>query len=285
MNSKKKNNIIVPLIVILSIIASAYGILSNQIVNENHTVTSIFGDTITLYGKGLYHHESVTMAAQVKAQDIITLFLAIPALLYSLYQTNKGSLKGEFLLTGILGYFLYTYTSYCFVAMYNEFFLIFTLLMGLSFFGFILNIKHLYMKEIKFSFLSKKSQKRIAYFMIFFGVIIALLWLSRIAPTFRGQAPEGIEHYTTLPIQALDLGIIVPSAFISGYSLLKGEKTGYLLTPILIIKGITMLLAIDAMMISMVISNVGISIVELIVFSLFTIIFSFILYLFIKKMK
>lgn len=285
MSIQRKNNVIVLLIALLSIIASAYGIFSNQIMTENQTVTSVFGETVTLYGKGLYQHESISMAAQVRAQDIITLCIAIPGLLYSLYLTNKGSKKGAFLLTGMLGYFLYTYASYCFVAMYNDFFLIFVLLMGLAFFGFIMNLIHVNAQEMNVHFRSTRHQKKIAYFMMFFGIIIALMWLGRIVPTFKGLPPEGIEHYTTLPIQALDLAIIAPTAFLSGYSLLKGEKLGYVLTPILMIKGLTMLLAIEAMMISMIAADVTVAAIELVVFSLFTLVFSFILILFMREIK
>jgi hypothetical protein len=63
-----------------------------------------------------------------------------PEVIISLIVANKNSLKGRLLLTGTLGYFLYTYTSYSFLSMYNSFFLIYVSIMSLSFFAFIINI-------------------------------------------------------------------------------------------------------------------------------------------------
>ncbi|MFV0394566.1 MAG: hypothetical protein ACK5LC_09245 [Coprobacillaceae bacterium] len=105
-----------------------------------------------------------------------------------------------------------------------------------------------------------------------------MMWLGRIIPTIPSGIPEGLEHYTTLPIQALDLGIIVPSSIVSGVLLLKKNRLGYLLAPILVIKGITMLLAIDAMIVSMLMSGVSVAVIEIIIFPLLTLILIFNLY-------
>ncbi|MFC0903362.1 hypothetical protein ACFHWD_01460 [Clostridium sp. MT-14] len=133
MKMNKTSNLLVIFIIILASIASAYGFFSNNAINENQTIQTIHNETVRLYGKGLYHNESVSMAAQVRAQDVVTLVFAIPLLLVSLI-LNKRSLKGKLLLVGTLGYFLYTYMSYSFLAIYNNFFLIYVLLMSLSFF-------------------------------------------------------------------------------------------------------------------------------------------------------
>jgi hypothetical protein len=62
------------------------------------------------------------------------------------------------------------------------------------------------------------------------------MWLGRIIPSYNNKIVAGLEHYTTLVIQALDLGFIVPVAIISGILLIKNNSLGYLLAPIIIIK-------------------------------------------------
>ncbi|MBO1306875.1 hypothetical protein JZO70_11925 [Enterococcus sp. 669A] len=282
MTMKKKNTILIWIIALLAAGVSIYGIFSNQPINVGQSVPTIHGDLVTLYGKGLYHNESLSMAAQVRAQDMVTLFLGVPFLLSSLYLSNKDSIKGKFLLTGVLGYFLYTYATYCFVAMYNNFFLLFTLLMGLSFFAFVINLSSLNAIQLNQYFSKMTARKYVSCSIILFGFAIGLMWLGRLFPALSGGVPEGLEHYTTLPIQALDLGIVVPAMIISGFSLLKEKKLGYLLAPVMIIKGITLLLAVDAMAISMLISGAEVSPAELIVFPLFTGVFCFNLYLMMK---
>lgn len=279
MNLKKFNNTLIILILILSVFATIYGIFSNQIINGKQVISTIYNESVTLYGKGLYHNESVSMAAQVKAQDLVTLLIAIPFLATSLILNNKNSIRGKFLLTGTLGYFLYTYASYCFVSMYNNFFIVYILLFGLSFFAFTINFTSFDLKTISQQFQKLKFRKYLAFSIIFLGGAIGMMWLGRIIPALFDGIPSGLEHYTTLPIQAIDLGIIVPTTIMAGILLIRKNDLGYLLASIIIIKGITMLLAIDAMAISMILVGASISIIELVVFPFFTILYCFNLYL------
>ena len=148
---RKSMRWLVFMIAALSLIASAYGIFSHQGQGKNE-FTTIFGQSVTLYGKGLYQHESVAMASQAIAQDYVTLFLGIPLLLVSWFMTEKGLFKGKLLLTGTLGYFLYTYASYSFLAMYNSMFLVYVALMSASFFAFTLSMMSFDMQKISSRF-------------------------------------------------------------------------------------------------------------------------------------
>ena len=271
MQTKTLNNILVSFIIMLSFIVTIYGFFSNKIVYENKTFQTIDGGTVTLYGKGLYYKDSVSGASQVKAQDIVTLVIGIPLLLISLLLSNKNSLKAKLLLTGTIGYFLYTYTSYSFLLMYNKFFLIYVALMSLSFFCFIINITSSELKELEKHFKPNFPKNYIGIFTIFIGVFVGLLWFGRILPSLE-KAPDELEHYTTLVIQAMDLGFIVPVALLSGILLLKNKSLGYLLSSVIIIKGTTLLLAIVLMIIFMIFSEVNVSIVEMTLFPIFAII-------------
>ncbi|MBM7109729.1 hypothetical protein SAM19_03132 [Brevibacillus laterosporus] len=140
----------------MATITALYGVFSNQSLNEHEVIQTVFGESITLYGKGLYHNESISMASQVIAQELVTLCIVIPFLLYTLVLNNKRKMKGKILLTGILGYLLYMYATYCFVAVYNNFFLLYVILMSLSFFGFIINLYQLVEERGNIHFLRYK---------------------------------------------------------------------------------------------------------------------------------
>jgi hypothetical protein len=285
MSLNKTNNILVIFVIILSIVASFYGFFSNNVVYENKTFLSINDETVNIYGKGLYYNDSVSMASQGRAQDIVTLIVCVPLLIVSLIFANKKSLRGKLLLAGILGYFLYTYTSYSFLSMYNKFFLIYVIIMSLSFFSFIINITSNELKLLQRQFKQTLPRKYIGGFLIFLGTGICFMWLGRIVPSFKDNSVvAGLEHYTTLVIQALDLGFIVPVAIISGILLIKNNSLGYLLAPIIIIKGTTLLLAIMMMVIFMINAGVTVSIIEIKMFPLFTVICIYNLYLIMKNM-
>ncbi|MDQ0194264.1 hypothetical protein [Paenibacillus wynnii] len=257
------------IIIVLSVAAAGFGLFSSGGTGE-YSFTSIRGETVQIYGKGLYSHESVSMAAQARAQDGVTLFLGIPLLILSLIMTVKGLIKGRLMLTGTLGFFLYTYASYSFLAMYNSMFLVYVALFSTSLFAFILSITSFDKSTLHNYFNDKLPAKSIGAFLWFIGFVIAMMWLGKIVnPLIEGSTPDILQHYTTLTIQAMDLAIIVPLAVITGYMVIRRQAFGYLLASVVIIKGVSLLTSISAMLGAMIYAGVDVSPVEAIIFPVF----------------
>ncbi len=269
MKNQKTIKYLIITILILATITSLIGLFSSK-GNGPYDYTSINGELVEIYGKGIYKNDSVSVVAQGKASDLVTLLLAIPLLTFATMLSLKGSIRGRLLLTGTLGYFLYTYMSYCFLWNYNPLFIVYVLLMSASMFAFILSLTSFDLEKIPNMFKEKLPIRFLAGFQFFIALMLGLLWLGKISPSIlSGAIPIGLEHYTTLVIQAMDLGFIVPIAVISGVLLLKKKPFGYLFTSIIIIKAITMLTSISAMMINSYTSGVLVSPIEIIVFSAF----------------
>jgi hypothetical protein len=244
---KRTISLLVILITILSIFATSYAIMSNQGTGE-YEYQSIIGETVSIYGKGLYSHDSVSMAAQAIAQDYVTLFLGVPLLLLSFYMYRKGFLKGSLLLTGTLGYFLYTYASYSFLSMYNSMFLIYVALMSASFFAFILMMMSFDVENLSLFFSEKMPVKFLGGFLLFVSFVFGMMWTGKLGfPILNNTPPADLQHYTTFVIQALDLGFVVPTGLLAGILLMMRKPFGYLLAPVIIIKEITLLTALTAM--------------------------------------
>lgn len=285
MKYKKYINILVLIIILLSLVASVAGLFITG-GQGKYDFTTINKETVQIVGEGLYKNDSVSVVAQGKASDLITLVLGLPILIVSLYFANKNSLKARLLLTGTLGYFLYTYMSYTFLWMYNKFFIVYVLLMSASLFAFILSMLSFDMQKISSYFTEKLPVKFIGGFQIFLAFAIGMLWLGKIAPTIFGNAiPAGLEHYTTLVIQGMDLGFVVPAAILSGILLIKRKPFGYLLSSVMIMKGITMLTSITAMIINQALNGVKMDIVSIIMFPAFNLLTIFCLWLLIKNIK
>lgn len=267
----KNKNVIITLVIIISVLsfaAAALGVFSgwgDEAARQQFQ--SISGENITLHGKGIYQNDSVSIAAQGISQDIVTLIMGIPLLLISLILACRGTLKGRLLLTGTVGYFLYTYTSYSFLCMYNYLFLVYVALMSASLFAFILCMVSFDIESLKSAFSEKMPVKFIGGFQIFIAFTLLMMWLGKIAPTIvNGSAPLGLEHYATLVIQAMDLGIIVPAAAMSGVLIIKRKSIGYLLSSVIIIKGLTMLTALSAMIIGQVLAGVEVGLAVMVIF-------------------
>jgi len=235
MKRNKTLFVLVIMILLLSATVSIIGILTSQ--NPQHTTyTAITGEVVTVYGTGIYKNDSVSVVAQGIASDMVTLFLAIPASLIALFLA-----------------------------------VIYTVLMSLSLFAFIIAMTSFDLSDITHRFSGKFPVRWISGYLISISILLALLWLGKLAPTFGGAVPVGLEHYTTLVIQGMDLGFIVPAGLVTAYLLLNRKPLGYLLSSVLIVKGIAMLIAISMMIINMMLQGVRVSWVEIIMFFGFTV--------------
>lgn len=235
MKYKKAVSLLVYGISILAIIATTAGIFSKSGPGEYEHIT-IRGETVTIFGKGIYQDMSADVAIQGIAQDVVTLFIAIPFLLTALYFARKGSLKGRMMLSGSLLYFFLTYLFYLAMAMFNPLFLVYVLLLSASFFALILTLFSLYFENLSKYFHSRLPVKFLGGFLIFNAVVIGSLWLQVVLPPlFKEVIPIDLDHYTTLIVQGFDLALFLPISFISGISLIKRAPIGYLLGPVYLV--------------------------------------------------
>ncbi|MGV8982541.1 hypothetical protein [Clostridium sp.] len=269
MKYKKSITTLVLIIFILATLASAYGIFSRGSSNKKEVLT-ISGQTVKLYAKGLYKNDSVSCGSQAVGQDIVTLIIGLPLLLISLVIYRKNLLKGKLLLAGILGYFLYTYTSYSFLVMYNNFFLIYVMLMSLSFYAFTLTMMSFDLETISPCFSLKLPVKLIGGLLIFMSIAVCMMWLGIILPALKqGITPKMLDQYTTLTIQAMDIGFVVPTNILASILLIKRKPFGYLLASVMIVKEVTLVTAIIAMIIGQIYSGVYVPLMQSLMFPIF----------------
>lgn len=254
---KRSLTILSLVIAVFAILSSSIGIFSSGGQGE-FQITSVRGETVTIYGEGVYKHMSSDVAIQGIAQDWITLFLAVPILLLSLYLYRQGSHRGHLMLTGTLLYFYLTYLFYLVMAMYNELFLAFVVLLSTSLFSLILALLSFdWMKGPAF-FVKLIPVKFIGGFLIFNAVLIGLLWLSVVVPPLlEGTFPETLEHYTTLPVQGLDLAIFLPLSFLSGLFLIQKKAIGYIAAPVYLVFLTLIMTALSAKIIGMALTGVN----------------------------
>lgn len=224
--------ILMPFLVLGSMTEAVFGIISNE-GGGTFIYESIRGQMVEIYGKGVYRHMSSDVALQGIAQDYVTLFVAIPALLVAFFYTKKHSFKAKLVLSGVLLYFTLTYLFYVAIALYNELFLVASLTLFVSLFSFILNMMSFDFQHIKTRFNPQASMRLASLFLIMIAIMMAMLWLSVIVPPMLDGSfyPKTLYHYSTLIVQGYDLGIFLPLAMISGILGLKKNEYAYVLVP------------------------------------------------------
>lgn len=266
---KRLITVLTLLIVILSLTAVLTALLYRTD-GSSFKIKNVRGDLVEVQGSGLYRYDSKSMAVQAIAQDWVTLIIGIPLLIVSLILFHKGRFRGQLLLAGTIGYFLYTYTSYSFLSAFNFLYLIYVSLFSISLFSFVLVMKLIKTDQMKTKIGEKIPHRTVSVYLLFMGTMLLFLWLGRIVPAFiDGQAPFGLDIYSTPVIQSMDLGLIVPLCFISAVLLWKKKPWGYLLAAILLVKGFTLFLAILSMIIGEIRAGVKIHTIELVLFPVF----------------
>ena len=257
------------LIIIGALAAAISGLVSlSSSADIPDSFISMYGEQVVLDGEGLYARDSVSCAAQARGQDWVTLSVGIPLLGIGLLLAQKGSLHGRMLQAGALGYFLYTYGSYSYLSMYNPLFLLYVALFGMSLYGFIVSLRLFGPEEVLQALKPRFPRRFLGGYLIGMGVLLVLMWIARIVPSLlAGLPPVGLEHYTTLVIQASDLAVVVPAAIITGVLLLKKRALGATLAGVLFIKLLTMALALFAMMLMMSHSGVPLAVAEVVIFT------------------
>lgn len=250
MKNQNAQKILVPLIALLALFATGMG-LFYQNPGQPFAFTNHRGEEVMINGQGLYFYDTVSSAAQQQGNDLITLVVGLPLLIFSTWLAFRGSLRGRLLLTGTLGFFLYTYMSMSMLTSYNQLFLIYVALFGLSLFAFILSMMSIEIEKLPQRFSLTLPRGWIAGLMFLVGGFLSLAWLGRIIPPLMQNRTPILENTTTLVIQTLDLALIVPLTVSAGVLLLRKSPWGYMLTSIALLKGITLGLGVSAMAINM----------------------------------
>jgi uncharacterized protein with FMN-binding domain len=259
MKNSRTITALVILVMAAAAIASGFGVFTHAGPGpwEYRTVR---GEMITIYGRGIYQHMSADVAVQGVGQDWVTLFLAVPLLGTALIRARRGSPRGRFLLAGVLGYFLVTYLFYLVMGMYNVLFLLYTLLLGTSFFAFGLTLAGIRQAELTALFAKQAPVRFCGGFLLFNTATVALLWLGVIVPPLLDGTvyPEGLHHYTTMIVQGLDLGLLLPLSAFSGVLLIRRHPLGLLLGPVYLIFLTLLMTALVAKIIAMGLAGVNV---------------------------
>jgi len=240
----------IPLIGVLALVAAGTGLFYDT-PGQPYAYTSHRGETVTIRGHSLYFYDTVSSAAQEQGNDLITLVVGLPLLAVSTGLAFRGSLRGQLLLTGTLGFFLYTYMSMSMLTSFNALFLVYVALFGLSLYAFILSMLSFDLKRLPERFSPRLPRRLIAGLLLALGGFLALAWVGRIAADLAPGGVAALDNTTTLVIQAMDLALILPAGMVAGVLLLRRNAWGYLLSAVLVMKLITMGLAVSTMAVFM----------------------------------
>lgn len=234
-------------IALLVFVATFSGIRTLFLDAQAYPFITLRGEVVYLFGEGVYRHMGEVMAYMGAAQDLVTLFIAVPLLLLGALVYDPQSPGKMVLFTGAVAYIALTYTLYLFMATYNQLFIIYVLLAGISLNLFIY-LFHKLKTLAKTTPINEKEATFAGLSVMGIASVMGLLWLSLIAPSIidSSQIPRPLDHYTTLVVQGADLAFFLPWVFLSGYLGFKKTRHGYLFMNMVLVFLSLLMLALSA---------------------------------------
>ncbi len=208
-------------------------------------ITSVGG----IFMEDLYQDNAYSQSVGL-GNDLVTLVVVIPLMIGALFFTMKGSYKGQLLWLSSLFYMFYNYMFYLFACAFNNFFLLYVVLVSASIYAIIFALIKVDVQEISQRFNENLPVKWIGGFMFFIaGSLIVVNFIQIINFISTGQLPEHIINYEwrTSIIFAIDLSILLPTMILSAVLLLKANAWGFILSAIMLFKMSTYGLALIAM--------------------------------------
>jgi len=189
--------------------------------------TTLRGQTAQIFGQGLYQYDTLFIGAGFIGQDAVALFLGVPLLVISIVLYQRGSVSGQLLLTGTLGYFLYLYASLALGASYNRLFLLYIVIFSASLFAFIQVFSSVNLDLVASQIPAGLPRRGLAIFMFAAGLVTLVVWgAPLVVALIKGGPPDRMDSYTTMVTYALDLAIITPATFLCAVLVLRGDPLG-----------------------------------------------------------
>ncbi|GAB2817402.1 hypothetical protein [Lentzea nigeriaca] len=206
----------------------------------------------TLYGLLSERAYRLDRALQLEsmAQDVLTLAI-VPVFVWAGHRSRTGSLPGHLLWLGLLGYIAYTYLVYAFGVPHNSAFLLYVAAVTLSLAALIDGVARIDVRRVPLD-----RHVRTGWFLIVVGLAFAGLWLSDIVPTIGGGLPGTIGvGELPYPVYVLDLAIALPAIIATGAALVRGHVAAPVLGAVVLVKVLTLGLAIWAMAIALLLND------------------------------
>jgi hypothetical protein len=216
-------------------------------------VTSVRDETYQMATTGVYAWNAQRVVAEGIGWDLFTLLVAVPLMLLSALFVVRGSYRARVFVLGMFGYFLYQYLEYAVTWAFGPLFLLFVLVFAGSLLGIIAGTADLAGERQPdapaWRFGDRFPRRGWAAVSLTMCALLGLMWMGRMAQAL--DSVDGIlMGQTTLTVQALDLGLVVPMVALSAVLAWRGSQLGRHFAAVMVVTFVTMAAAITSMLLS-----------------------------------
>jgi hypothetical protein len=229
--------------------------------------TSERGVTFEMATTGVYANNAQRVVAEGVGWDLFTLLVAVPALFVGAWLLARGSFRGMLFTLGVLGYFMYQYLEYAVTWAFGPLFLAFVVLYGASLVAMLGIVGVVARMGVTGRFSEDFPRRGWAVLSVTMSLLLTLMWLARIRVALDGDlAAAGLASETTLTVQALDLGLVVPVLLLSAVLALRRSPVGFVLATSLSVMFVGLAGAIVGMLLSAAFVESAVEVVPIAIF-------------------
>jgi hypothetical protein len=200
-----------------------------------YAFTSIQEETVNVYGgAGPYRYDSTYKAIAFRSFDWVSLVVGLPLFLLGMFLYRRGRLVGQHLLAALFTYLAYIYLIGFMGNAFNGLFLGWIALFSIGCFGLFLIVSEIDIPSLPYKLSGHFPGKPVAIYLFSVAAILTAQYLTEIFSAYlTGTPPASLDHYTTLELAGLELGVMIPLHTLAGVLLWRQKAWGYVLATVL----------------------------------------------------
>lgn len=185
----------------------------------------IVQSSIGLFIPDTYIKDGAWGEAVWKGNDLVNLFIFSPLLLLAIILIRQKTKKKILFWLGVQALITYNYIYYALAVIYNQYFLLYLSILGISLYAFLFGINEVNFSDYEHLKISKISKRFSSILMLLFSLTLSVLWIglyvnylinSTVKMTGQGM------------ISTFDILLIIVPVFISVYRFINNKSSGFI---------------------------------------------------------
>jgi hypothetical protein len=236
MKDKAANITLISVIAMLFLLVSSLTAILLDDGGQSYSLITLRGEQIEIYGgNGLYQFDNTYKAIAFRSFDWANVVVVFPLFVIALILYRRTKFRGQLLLLALFTYLAYIYLIGVMGNAFNAMFLVWTALFSIGVFGLCLILNQMDLKTLPEKLVGPFPRKSIAIYMVVVGLILIAQYLFEvIAAYMTNTPPASLDHYTTLELAALELGLMIPLKILGGLALWRKKLWGYIVSTVLV---------------------------------------------------
>jgi len=187
---------------------------------------------VSLLTSDFYFRDSATMAVKSHYLDLVNISIVVPIGVMMFVLAMKKSHWAKLFILGIMAYLAYMFGFNALSLYFNELFLVYVAVFGLSIFGIIWGYGDVQQSG---NYPENPIKMRLSgIYLMLFAVVPFIAWLIEIFSTEKGSVPESISGMN-LPVNVVhvfDMAFTLPAIIIGAVLLFRGKLSGLIISSI-----------------------------------------------------